>query len=47
MPSHEGQAIAVVPSPALVRVRLGPTPSRLGCRPQRLLGERLRALPPA
>jgi CubicO group peptidase (beta-lactamase class C family) len=43
---HDGQAIAVVPSRQRVLVRLGLTPSRLGYRPQRLLRELLRALPP-
>ncbi len=47
MLGHDGQAIAIVPSRERVLLRLGLTPSRLGYRPQRLLAELLRALPPA
>ena len=35
---HDGQTVAVVPSKQLVVVRMGLTPSRLGYRPQAMLG---------
>lgn len=42
---HDGQTVAVVPSRQLVVVRLGLTPSKLGYRPQKMLGALAKALP--
>ncbi len=44
MLGHDGQSIAIVPSEALVVVRLGLTPSRVGYKPQRLLEAVVRSL---
>lgn len=46
MLGHDGQSIALVPSRELAVLRLGLTPSRLGWKPQALLREVLRTLPP-
>ncbi|MFO1326831.1 MAG: serine hydrolase [Rubrivivax sp.] len=46
MLGHDGQSLALVPSRELAVLRLGLTPSRLGWKPQPLLREVLRALPP-
>lgn len=35
---HDGQTLAVIPSKGLVVVRLGLTPSKLGYRPQKMVG---------
>ena len=43
---HDGQSIAIVPSRALVVVRLGLTPQALNYKPQALLAELLKTLPP-
>jgi CubicO group peptidase (beta-lactamase class C family) len=42
---HDGQTVAIAPSRRLVVVRLGLTPSRLGYRPQKLLGALANTLP--
>lgn len=42
---HDGQTVAVIPSKQLVVVRMGLTPSKLGYRPQAMIGAILRALP--
>lgn len=42
---HDGQSIAIVPSKMLVVVRLGLTPSKLGYKPQALVGALVTALP--
>jgi len=44
MEGHDGQTVAIVPSEQLVVVRLGLTPSKLGYRPQTMLGALVKAL---
>lgn len=41
---HDGQTVAIVPSKQLVVVRLGLTPSKLGYRPQKMLGALVKSL---
>ncbi|MGB6118265.1 MAG: serine hydrolase, partial [Mesorhizobium sp.] len=42
---HDGQTIAIIPSKQIVVARLGLTPSKLGYKPQAMVGALVKALP--